>query len=122
MWLENKWVFGSQGPGVAGTDGPEWQSVPEGLKNVLPSAGDCIVMSEGLVHGALPWRAVDRSRRILTLRYKSGIAFARQVARWKAGIEGALEQELVRQLLPDTRKIIEGVEPRRFWAAANAKL
>jgi hypothetical protein len=120
-WKENGWVFGSQGPGDASTDGPEW-NLPEGLKSVQPHAGDVIVMSECLIHGTLPWRAVDRPRRILTLRYKSGIAFARQVARWEAGVEGAFEHELVGQLLPDTRRMIEGAEPQRFWAGFKANL
>ena len=43
VWLDNGWVFGSQGPGAPGTDGPEWEGVPEGLTNVQPRAGDVIV-------------------------------------------------------------------------------
>ena len=121
VWLHNGWVFGSQGPGAPGTDGPEWQGVPEGLKNVQPRAGDVIVMPECLIHGTLPWRAVDRPRCILTLRYKSGLAYARHVARWEAGVEGKFEPELVAQLLPPTRRMIEGAEPQRFWAGSKAR-
>ena len=45
--------------------------VPEGIKNFNPKAGDVVVISELLVHGALSWQAKDRDRRFLTLRYCS---------------------------------------------------
>ena len=45
--------------------------VPEGIKNFTPKAGDVVVISELLVHGALSWQAKDRDRRFLTLRYCS---------------------------------------------------
>ena len=45
--------------------------VPEGIKNFTPKAGDVVVISELLVHGALSWQTKDRDRRFLTLRYCS---------------------------------------------------
>ncbi len=43
--------------------------VPEGVTNFTPRAGDVVVMSEHLTHGALSWVPQDRDRRFLTLRY-----------------------------------------------------
>jgi len=43
--------------------------VPEGVKNFTPKAGDVVIISEHLTHGALSWVPRDRDRRFLTLRY-----------------------------------------------------
>ena len=43
--------------------------VPEGVTNPTPRAGDVVIMSEHLTHGALSWEPQDRDRRFLTLRY-----------------------------------------------------
>ena len=45
--------------------------VPEGVANFNPKAGDVVVISELVVHGALSWQPKDRQRRFLTLRYCS---------------------------------------------------
>jgi len=44
--------------------------IPEGVINITPSAGDIVIISELLSHGALPWIPKDRYRCILTLRYR----------------------------------------------------
>ena len=44
--------------------------VPPGVVNITPKAGDVVVISELLTHGALTWQPKDRERRFLTLRYK----------------------------------------------------
>ena len=72
-----------------------WHGVPEGTFNLLPRAGDIVVMSECLsrkprsslcvflvffslrdivccTDGVLPWRATDKGRYCLSLRYKCG--------------------------------------------------
>ena len=41
------------------------------LVNVLPSAGDVIILSELTTHGVLIWKPTDRDRRFLILRYKT---------------------------------------------------
>ncbi len=43
--------------------------VPEGVTNFTPKAGDVVIISEHLTHGALSWAPKDRDRRFLTLRY-----------------------------------------------------
>ena len=43
--------------------------VPEGVKNFTPKAGDVVIISEHLTHGALSWAPRERDRRFLTLRY-----------------------------------------------------
>ena len=45
------------------------ETLPEGVVNVTPKAGDFVVMNEALTHGALPWRSKDRMRMMLVLRY-----------------------------------------------------
>jgi hypothetical protein len=44
------------------------QPVPPGVLNVCPKAGDVVVISERVLHGALRWRPRDRERRFLTCR------------------------------------------------------
>ncbi len=44
--------------------------VPLGVINITPSAGDVVIIPECLTHGVLPWKPVDRQRRVLTLRYR----------------------------------------------------
>jgi hypothetical protein len=43
--------------------------VPEGVLNITPRAGDVVVISELVTHGALSWVPEDRDRCFLTLRY-----------------------------------------------------
>ena len=43
--------------------------VPEGMLNITPRAGDVVMISELVTHGALSWVPRDRDRRFLTLRY-----------------------------------------------------
>ena len=43
--------------------------LPHGVLNICPKAGDVVVISERLLHGALRWQPEDRDRRFLTLRY-----------------------------------------------------
>lgn len=43
--------------------------LPEGAFNVTPRAGDVVIISELVTHGALAWVPKDRDRRFLTLRY-----------------------------------------------------
>ena len=43
--------------------------MPEGVLNVTPKAGDVVIISELVTHGALSWVPKDRDRRFLTLRY-----------------------------------------------------
>lgn len=45
-------------------------TLPPGVVNVTPKAGDVIVMTEMLAHGTLQWRPTDRVRRTLVLRYR----------------------------------------------------
>ncbi|MEM7127514.1 MAG: phytanoyl-CoA dioxygenase family protein [Chloroflexota bacterium] len=44
--------------------------LPPGVLNITPRAGDILIITEALTHGALPWRPRDRSRQFLVLRYK----------------------------------------------------
>ena len=46
-------------------------AVPPGVVNVNPKAGDVVIISELVAHGALSWRPENRDRRFLTLRYST---------------------------------------------------
>lgn len=46
------------------------ENLPPGVVNITPKAGDVVIISELLTHGALPWRPKDRCRCILVLRYR----------------------------------------------------
>ena len=56
---------------------PDYKSfdVPPGVLNVTPKAGDVVMISEMVTHGALSWRPEDRDRRFLTLRYMPQFVF-----------------------------------------------
>ena len=43
--------------------------MPAGVTNFTPKAGDVVMISELVTHGALSWVPRDRDRRFLTLRY-----------------------------------------------------
>lgn len=47
----------------------DFNNLPEGVVNITPKAGDVVIMSEGVTHGALPWTPKDRMRMYLVLRY-----------------------------------------------------
>ena len=42
--------------------------MPPGVLNVCAKAGDVVVISERMLHGALRWQPKDRERRFLTCR------------------------------------------------------
>jgi len=74
-------------------------SLPAGLINVTPNAGDVVIISESLTHGALPWRPRDRKRLILVLRYRP-----------QASSGGPLPEEIVERLLPEVRELVASAE------------
>lgn len=45
------------------------EDVPPGVANLTARAGDVLIASELLIHGALTWKPKDRERRFLTMRY-----------------------------------------------------
>ena len=44
-------------------------TVPPGVYNACPRAGDVFIIPEHLMHGALTWKPTDRDRRFLIIRY-----------------------------------------------------
>ena len=70
--------------------------LPPGVINITPAAGDVVVMPEALTHGVLPWKAADRQRRVLTLRYRP---HHRQ--------EGPIPAAVKERLAPETRELVE---------------
>ena len=74
--------------------------LPDGLVNVTPKAGDVLIISESLTHGALPWIPVNRERIILVLRYRSQTASASE-----------LPKEILNRLSPDVRELVAPAGP-----------
>ena len=70
--------------------------VPLGVVNITPAAGDVVIMPECVTHGVLPWRAPDRQRRVLTLRYRP---HHRQA--------GPIPEAVQERLAPETRELVE---------------
>lgn len=67
------------------------------IVNITPKAGDFVIMPECVAHGVLPWKAKDRQRRIMMLRYRP---------QHKTG--GILvTDEIVKRLEPEVRELLE---------------
>ncbi|MEE2657167.1 MAG: phytanoyl-CoA dioxygenase family protein [Candidatus Latescibacterota bacterium] len=74
---------------------------PEGIVNITPCAGDMIIITESLTHGALSWRPPDRMRRILVLRYHLQTH----------GLGMSIPDEIMSRLSPETVELISPAGP-----------
>lgn len=75
------------------------EGVPPGVHNFTPRAGDVVIISELLIHGALSWKPKDRDRRFLIMRY--GVQHV---------VTGSLQpfpEEIRVRLSPETLELIE---------------
>ncbi len=70
-------------------------NIPQGVENITPKAGDIVIISELLTHGALPWKPKDRYRCILTLRYRP-----------QHRGESRVSEEVRERLSPETLELI----------------
>ena len=75
------------------------EGVPPGVLNITPRAGDVVVVSEWVIHGALPWKPQDRDRRFLILRYN--------VQHMVTGSLAPFAPEIRQRLSPETLELIE---------------
>lgn len=75
------------------------EGAPPGVLNLTPRAGDVIVLSEWVIHGALTWKPVDRDRRFLILRYN--------VQHMVSGSLTPFAPEIRQRLSPETLDLIE---------------
>ena len=70
--------------------------------NITPCAGDVVVMSELMTHGALHWKPTDRDRRFLLMRY---------VPQFMGVTDNNLAfpfpEEILARVSPETRELIE---------------
>ena len=73
--------------------------VPPGVVNIAAKAGDVVVISELLTHGALTWQPKDRERCFLTLRYSQ-----QHMVR-----ENPLPEGVLTKLSPETRELVATV-------------
>ena len=71
------------------------EELPPGVVNICPRAGDFVIITERLTHGALRWKPTDRIRRILVLRYH--LQFKPM---------GDLPEAVVSRLSPETRELV----------------
>ena len=74
--------------------------LPQGIENILPSAGDAVIMAEQVFHGSLRWKPVDRDRRVLVMRYTLQYQLSRQQ-------DMNMEQAVLDRLAPETRELLE---------------
>jgi len=74
--------------------------LPKGIENIVPSAGDAVIMSEQVFHGSLQWKPQTRDRRLLVMRY------ALQHELWRQQ-DMDIETEVLNQLAPETRELLE---------------
>ena len=81
--------------GILG-DGP----LSDGLLNVTPKAGDVLIISESLTHGALPWVPDNRERIILVLRYRPQTVSAAE-----------LPEEILLRLSPEVLELVSAAGP-----------
>jgi hypothetical protein len=72
------------------------EELPDGVVNVTPKAGDIVIMSEGVTHGALPWTPKDRMRMYLVLRYHPQY------------VGSDLPDEIRGRLSPETLELVSG--------------
>ena len=70
--------------------------IPHGAINITPNAGDAIIISELLTHGALRWQPTNRDRIILVLRY---------APQYKGGDQW-ITDSLKARLSPETNELI----------------
>ena len=75
--------------------------------NLLPKAGDIVVMSECLAHAVLPWRATDKSRITMQMRYKCGDVYKKHAS---SNPEPWLDwpADVMERVSPGTRAIVAG--------------
>ena len=70
--------------------------LPPGIVNLTPSAGDVVIISELLTHGALPWRPKNRYRCVLVLRYRP-----------QHRGESSIPESVKSRLSPETLELLE---------------
>jgi len=75
------------------------EEVLPGVANLTARAGDVLVCSELLIHGALTWKPRDRERRLLTMRYG--------VQHTVTGSIKPFSEEIRARLSPETLELIE---------------
>ena len=76
-------------------------SFPFGIVNITPRAGDVVIASDQVVHGALKWKPKDRGRRFLVFRYAPQYMLA-----WTSSQDIDLPQEILDRLSPETKELL----------------
>ena len=76
--------------------------VPEGMLNITPRAGDVVMISELVTHGALSWVPRDRDRHFLTLRYMQ----QHESVRGRGDLR-CFSPEVCARLSPETLELVE---------------
>lgn len=74
---------------------PKIDNLPQ-ITNITPKAGDVIVISELLTHGALIWKPTDRERRFLILCYNPQYFY----------YQNGIRDEVIPRLSPETKELI----------------
>lgn len=85
-------------------------NLPAGVVNVTPKAGDVVIMSEGVTHGALPWTPKDRIRMYLVLRYQPQYTGS------------DLPDEIKKRLSPETLELVSGAAHKTVKGIAKLEV
>ena len=78
-------------------DGWIEKDVPLGVANITARAGDIVITTELMTHGAMAWQPKDRDRRFFILRYRP--QYHRQIREYPDSI--------LARLSPETRELLE---------------
>ena len=82
-------------PGTYNNEDYVADTVPPGVHNACPRAGDVIIIPEHLMHGALTWKPTDRDRRFLIVRYNVQHMITGQARPFPDAIRERLDPETI---------------------------
>ena len=80
------------------------EDLPDGVVNITPKAGDCIISPESVFHGSLQWKPKDRDRRFIVTRY---VPQYQQAFHLEEDWPENLPSEFFERLAPETRELLE---------------
>jgi hypothetical protein len=75
--------------------------LPHGLVNLAPNAGDVIIASDQVCHGGLRWKAKERIRRFMVLRYST-----QYMLTYMTDIDINLPAGVTDRLSPETKELL----------------
>ena len=78
------------------------ENLPQGVVNVMPKAGDAVVIPEVSSRGSLKWKPKDRERRFVICRY-----VPQHILAWHRDTDYIMIKEMKDRLAPETQELVE---------------